>query len=803
MNNINNNSVEVNTNHTGDNPVIDSLSTILTTVLEYASNEIPVFPCKPDKTPYTSHGFKDATTDQAQIKKWWSQHPDAMIGMPTGNVSGVFVIDIDVNDKENGFETLTALEAQYGPLPVTLTSMTPSGGTHQLFSMPETGSPLRNSTRRLGPGLDTRGEGGYIILSPSVNSNGKSYQFVDRDIHLAELPEWVIDKLIESPKKTWQTISTIDITDGTPYGLKALEEITKEMASTPKGQRNDTLYKLSCRLGSLVAGDELSESSAEQLKQAAIQAGLEAEEIEKTFNSGFSTGMESPSSAPVNDCSCVANVACSSVAKFEKYTDWPEPQPITQKIEYKEYPVDVLPATIKFAVKEVQSFVKAPVAMVTASALGALSLAIQAHFDVERASKLKSPIGLFLLTIADSGERKSTCDSFFMKVIHEYEASERKKAIKLLRDYELRHKDWDEQYKIIAEKIKLNRKENISTSDLEGSLLEIEQNEPEKPKIPKLSYADATPEALASGLAKQWPSGGLISAEAGTVFGSPGMSKESVMKSLSLLNQLWDGGVIQIDRKTSESFIVSGVRLTTALQVQQATLRTFINNAGGLARGSGFLARFLITRPDSTQGTRFFEEPPYEWPELTKFNVKIATFLEKRPNICKNGALSLQCIGFEPKAKEIWISFHDSVEKKLVSDGKFAEIRDVASKAADNAARLAALFHIFEHSSNSICSDCMSRAIDIMFWYLDESLRFFSETALNEEQIRISKLDFWLINHCITRNTNNISFRYTQQRSPVRKPEHFLTALYELYRLNRLQIIDGKQKIIELNPLLL
>jgi hypothetical protein len=82
---------------------------------------------------------------------------------------------------------------------------------------------------------------------------------------------------------------------------------------------------------------------------------------------------------------------------------WPDPQPMAAKVEPKPYPLDALPATILAAVEEVAGFVKAPVPMVVSSALGALSLACQAHVDVKRAEKLTGPVGLFLLTLGDSG----------------------------------------------------------------------------------------------------------------------------------------------------------------------------------------------------------------------------------------------------------------------------------------------------------------------------------------------------------------------------------------------------------------
>jgi hypothetical protein len=364
---------------------------ILQAALGYAKSGIPVFPCNPDKSPMLSGGFKSASCDYGTVEHRWRRSPNALIGMVTGNASGFFVLDIDCKGTVNGFDTLAALEERYGALPVTRTVKTPSGGEHRYFKMPETDPPLSCSTGKLGPGLDTRAEGGYVIAPPSMNSNGNAYQFVDRNVEPAPLPEWMID-LLTKPKKSWQVVLNADfINDNTPYGQAALDNIVAEMAATPEGQRNDTLFKLSCRLGSLVAGGELSRESAEQIKDAAAEAGLDTDEIEKTFASGFNAGMQSPATADDKKSGPVASVA---VADVTEKNEWSEPQPLTPKIEAKDYPVDALPETIRAAVNEVTGFVKAPVAMVASSALGAVSLALQAHIDVERASGLKSPAGL-------------------------------------------------------------------------------------------------------------------------------------------------------------------------------------------------------------------------------------------------------------------------------------------------------------------------------------------------------------------------------------------------------------------------
>jgi len=137
---------------------------LLAAALEYAQKGKAVFPCKPGaKTPLTLHGFKDATTDEAQIRKWWTENPQAWIGMPTGKASGIVVLDIDIKNGAKGNESLAALEAQHGKLPQTMCQRTQSGGWHYFFKNPSD-VKLKNSTSKLGNGIDVRANGGYIIL---------------------------------------------------------------------------------------------------------------------------------------------------------------------------------------------------------------------------------------------------------------------------------------------------------------------------------------------------------------------------------------------------------------------------------------------------------------------------------------------------------------------------------------------------------------------------------------------------------------------------------------------------------------
>jgi len=147
------------------------LGTNLDAVLEYVAAGIPVFPCNSAKAPLTTNGFKDAATDQRQIRQWWQRWPKAMIGMPTGRASGIDVIDIDVKPDEgiNGLEFLPKWPTM-SPIIVE----TPSGGRHLYFRASE---KVRCTTDVIAPGIDTRGEGGYVIVPPSASATG-AYKFL-------------------------------------------------------------------------------------------------------------------------------------------------------------------------------------------------------------------------------------------------------------------------------------------------------------------------------------------------------------------------------------------------------------------------------------------------------------------------------------------------------------------------------------------------------------------------------------------------------------------------------------------------
>ncbi len=140
------------------------------------------------KHPHIRNWPRAATTDPVVIRRWWSDHPDANVGLATGRASGFFALDIDV--QHGGEQSLAELERRHGHLPKTVEHRTGSGGRHLLFAYPSKGH-IGNSAHGLGPGVDVRGQGGQIVAPPSRNANGV-YAITTTTAALADAPAWLI-----------------------------------------------------------------------------------------------------------------------------------------------------------------------------------------------------------------------------------------------------------------------------------------------------------------------------------------------------------------------------------------------------------------------------------------------------------------------------------------------------------------------------------------------------------------------------------------------------------------------------------
>ena len=157
-------------------------------------------------------------------------------------------------------------------------------------------------------------------------------------------------------------------------------------------------------------------------------------------------------------------------------------------------------------------------------------------------------------------------------------------------------------------------------------------------------------------------------------------------------------------------------------------------------------------------------------------------------------------IGMTPDCRRAWIEYHDAIESELADGGELYDVRDVASKSADNAARLAGLFQLLA-GGGLITLESFASAARVAAWHLSESRRFFGELALPAELADAARLDSWLVDYCRRERVQAISRRTVRQRCPVRDSARLDAAIRELAELDRVQVWrDGRRVLIAVNP---
>jgi Bifunctional DNA primase/polymerase, N-terminal len=249
--------------------------------LRLAAYGLPCFPCLlPKKRPTCKRGFKDATADADALRELWRQSPGDLVGVPTGEPSGLFVVDIDsARHPEAG----DWLERNRVRLPETRQHQTISGGLHLIFKHPGMG----NTTSKLARGVDTRGDGGYIIWWPAHLDLGAKHKLVPS----APVPGWLIEALqpprvIPFPRALVHMPRTDDA-----MTRRKLEGLIAAVAGAREGERNSLTFWAACRVHEMIDNGELSKPEASDaltaIALAAERAGLAPFEIRRTINSAL------------------------------------------------------------------------------------------------------------------------------------------------------------------------------------------------------------------------------------------------------------------------------------------------------------------------------------------------------------------------------------------------------------------------------------------------------------------------------------------------------------------------------------
>ncbi|MEA3637217.1 YfjI family protein [Enterobacter hormaechei] len=417
------------------------------------------------------------------------------------------------------------------------------------------------------------------------------------------------------------------------------------------------------------------------------------------------------------------------------------------------FPIDSFPQIIRNAVYEVEQHTQAPQALIAASVLGVISLACQNRIDVCRLNNLRSPVSLFLLTLAESGERKSTVDKLLMKPLYQLEEEWFEKYNHDLVVWRNEETVFNIEKKALMSKLKSDIRKNKDHSATNERLKEFLESHLRAPVRFKQIFNDATPAAIKDYLCGYWRSIGIMSDEAGTIFNG------YTLNELPFINKMWDGATFSVERKSEPEKLIKNARLTLGLMVQPDIFKGYLQRKGDAAKGIGFFARCLIYQPDSKQGSRIISSPVISSEHLPIFHQRLMEIVNE--NIARDNQNERLCLRFLVEAENRWIEFYNKVESDMGLLGTLTDFKDYASKIAENTARVAALLHFFNGNDGDIPLSAVEDAVRISTWYLNEYIHLFSKPQ--EFTLAISEADelyWWIKNHCnrlvvpyITKNT--------------------------------------------------
>ena len=746
------------------------------------------------KSPYSNkdlgltRGCLDATRDPAVIKKWWAKWPFALVAIACGP-SGIVVLDPDRHGPLDGVTAWEELKSRHDyDVSFCSVTLTANDGLHIIFKTPK-GTEITNSPGALdGTGIDVRGNGGYVIAQGSVLPDGRMWRsdpghipLVDiaRTEDLPELPAFLI-KLISQPraahpvKANGEQRPTIATTDsrGRALARKALAEAEDYISSlTPGSDRSTKLFARAADLGSMAARGWTDEAESRAvLRRACEKNGLIADYSESKFEGAFTNGFAKGSAEPHADLEHRPLVKANGAA-HPMQNDAPPPAPPPAEVPPSEYagryrvtepdiqhdptplmrpiaaavefPLSALGETLEPAARGIIDLVKAPPSLAASSLLAVSSLAVQTHANVFLpAPGMSAPTSLFLMPIAESGDRKSKVDGFAKIPVEEFEQECSRQHAEDYKEFVEARELWEFDCAEAKKQAKGDRNAFRNLRALVGP-------EPEPPLAPaSILDAGATIEGLFKAFREGRPSLAMLSDEAGEFVGGHATSDKAIIRSLAGLNKNWDGTPLRRNRASeAPQRPLFGRRLTFGAMVQPSVVEGLLSNP--LAKGSGFLARFLKSRPDTLQGTRFQTEPDAaSRPAIAAYSSRILELLRSEPNYIDGprSGLNPRVLKLTPAATSIWLDLADQIERELKpGSGKYAPVKEFGAKLLEHITRIAGVLAVVDDPDTmSIDLDVLERAATIGAFFIEEELRITNGAAVPPELQRAEKLRVWL-----------------------------------------------------------
>ena len=631
----------------GGNRKVSERQTLVNAAVAYAQAGWLVFPCKQDKSPYTTHGFKDATSDLEQIREWWAKWPKASIATPTGPKNGLVVLD---EDEPYGPEARKELETENGPLLETLTQQTGGGGKQYIYQYPQ-GEDIPSRNGVLAKNIDIKATGGYIVLPPSLHNSGNRYKWLKKK-KPSPYPQWLVELTRRGQKPRKNTPTTSE--DTTAYGRRSLETETARILQAPETTRNDTLNKVSFSLGQLVAGGELDESEAvNALHRAAHGAGLEDREISMTIHSGLESGKEEPRTAPRKH-------PHKESENQSEADSGPLPPPPS-------FPLEVLPPYYAKSVEQASRAYQTPIEIPAATLLSLAGAMVgRSRAAVVKNGWAEHP-NLYVAIVSRSGVGKSPCMQALKRSIFRIEKERFDAYQQALTQYQ--------------EELEARKRQN---KDERGPA-------PEKPQYVQLYVEDATEEALTDALSGNpkgilWSVDELASLLSNlTKYRTDGKSEGPKARLMSA----YDSGPWKRTRKSGDNAFVKNACLSILGSLQPAVLTQLF---GDMDAASGFLPRFLFVQAEP--------QAPAVWTDETfegELRGRVDGLMEALVGYEMDGEEPYY-IGMTREAQALYREWFNEQAREPWRDFDAQQYEPLSAKLRGQAVRLALILHILDRT---------------------------------------------------------------------------------------------------------
>jgi hypothetical protein len=398
------------------------------------------------------------------------------------------------------------------------------------------------------------------------------------------------------------------------------------------------------------------------------------------------------------------------------------------------YPMDALGPILAPVARAIAEITQASDAICANAVLAAASLAVQAHADVRMpGSGTAKPATLFILTIAESGERKTTADTLALKGVRFREAEIKQRESEEALDYRNHLDVYEKERAIIL---------NSKTSDKRKALADL-GHAPIRPARPILVCTEPTVEGLIKLMAESPPTLGLFSSEGGSFIGGHAMNDEARLRTAARLNSIWDGTPIDRVRAGDGSSVINGKRVALHLMAQPEAASRFL--ADRTLRDIGLTGRLLMSAPAPKAGTRLYREASSEAHALVnRFAERIAELLRHAPPLPEDG--QHRTIELSAEARDIFVAGHDKIETAMLPGGELAPVKPFASKMAEHAARIAAVIALVEDpKASEISADAMRCGFALADYHAGEAVRLAGEVLVSENLRVAERLRLWLL----------------------------------------------------------